>query len=152
MIYIAHRGNIDGPCPDKENHPEYLLKAIDSGFHVECDLWLINNDLYLGHDSPDIKISIDFLISIKDMLFCHCKNIEALYFIITTYKDIECFFHDNDDCVLTSKNHIWTYTGKKLMKKSICVMPERVNQDFYSSNCYGVCTDYPIHYSSSYNI
>lgn len=144
MIYIAHRGNINGPDKVNENKPEYLLYAISQGFYVETDLWIIESELFLGHDEPQYKITIDFLLEIKDNLFCHCKNIDALHFILKNAPDIECFFHDEDECVLTSKNHIWNYPGKKLTKLSICVMPERVNQT--PKNCFGVCTDFPIKY------
>jgi hypothetical protein len=82
-------------------------------------------------------------VNIKDELFCHCKNIAALYFIICNYPEIECFYHDKDECVLTSKHHIWNYPGSELNTISICVMPERVNQQV-TNDCYGVCTDYPI--------
>jgi hypothetical protein len=140
MKYIAHRGNLNGPDTENENKPEYLLNAIKNGFHVETDLWLINNSLYLGHDEPQYKIEIEFLLNIKDKLFCHCKNIDALYFIIQNYSEIECFYHNEDKCVLTSKNHIWNYPGTKLTNISICVMPEVINQE--PINCLGVCTDY----------
>ena len=43
MILIAHRGNINGPNPIEENKPEYLLSTIEKGYHVELDLWYINN-------------------------------------------------------------------------------------------------------------
>lgn len=144
MIYIAHRGNINGPNPENENKPEYLLYATSQGFYVETDVWKIEDELFLGHDEPQYKITTDFLLGIKDKLFCHCKNIEALHFILEKASDIECFFHDEDECVLTSKNHIWTYPGKKLTELSICVMPERVSQT--PQNCFGVCTDFPIKY------
>jgi hypothetical protein len=140
MIYIAHRGNINGPNPENENKPEYLFKAIEEGFHVETDLWLIDNILYLGHDEPQYKIEIDFL-KIKDKLFCHCKNVDALYFILKNFNDIECFFHNEDECVLTSKNHIWNYPGTKCTSLSICVMPERVNQKT-NDIWFGICSDY----------
>jgi hypothetical protein len=39
MILIAHRGNLDGPNPSMENHPDYIDAAINAGFHVEVDLW-----------------------------------------------------------------------------------------------------------------
>ena len=29
MIFIAHRGNTDGPCPEKENSQNYILDAIE---------------------------------------------------------------------------------------------------------------------------
>uniref|UniRef100_A0A6C0B9J2 Uncharacterized protein n=1 Tax=viral metagenome TaxID=1070528 RepID=A0A6C0B9J2_9ZZZZ len=143
MIYIAHRGNLNGPDPINENKPEYLLTAISKGFYIETDLWLIDNILYLGHDIPQYKIEIEFLLHIKEWLFCHCKNIDALYFILKNYNEIECFFHNEDECVLTSKNHIWNYPDKKLTSLSICVMPERVNKDIdIDNNCFGVCSDF----------
>jgi hypothetical protein len=141
MIYIAHRGNLNGPDPVNENKPEYLLEAISKGFYVETDLWVINDILYLGHDKPDYKIEINFLLNIKDKLFCHCKNIEALYFLIENYREIECFFHNEDACVLTSKGHIWNYPGNKLYPLTICVMPEYADQ-IIDTICYGVCSDF----------
>jgi hypothetical protein len=145
MLYIAHRGNLKGPNPKKENRPTYLLEAISNGFFVETDLWVLkNNDLYLGHDKPQYKITINFLLGIKNKLFCHCKNIKALQFLLKNYPEIECFYHDIDDCVLTSKNNIWTSPGKELYPSSICVMPERVGQ--IPHDCLGVCTDYPLKY------
>jgi len=145
MILIAHRGNINGPNHEEENKPSYLLQAINSGFHIETDLWIIDNNLFLGHDNPQYQINIDFLLNIKDKLFLHCKNIPALKYIIKNYPEIECFFHDNDECVLTSKNKLWTFPGKELTELSICVMPERCNQQ--PINCLGVCTDYPQKYN-----
>lgn len=144
MIFIAHRGNLNGPNPTNENKPEYLLHAISKGFFVETDLWMIEGNLYLGHDNPQYEIKISFLLEIKDKLFCHCKNIQALHFICNNYPDIECFYHNEDTCVLTSNNHIWNYPGSELTNISICVMPERITQT--PINCLGVCTDYPIKY------
>jgi hypothetical protein len=147
MIYIAHRGNLNGPHKDNENNPEYLLHAISQGFYVETDLWVINNKLFLGHDNPKYEIHIDFLLNMKDRLFCHCKNIDALYYLIMQYPDIECFYHDKDDCVLTSKKRIWNFPGKKVTDISICVMPENSNNTIIN-DCYGICTDYPIKYKT----
>ena len=147
MIYIAHRGNINGPN-ERENSPTYLLEAIKAGYYVETDLWIISSldeeKLYLGHDNPQYEIKVEFLLDIKDKLFCHCKNIQALHFIITYHPEIECFFHDVEEYVLTSKNKIWTNVGNELTEKSICVMPERVDQ--IPKNCLGVCTDFPDKY------
>ena len=146
LIKIAHRGNTNGPNPELENKPEYLLKAIQKGFYVEVDLWKINEQFLLGHDEGLFEIDIEFLLNIKDKLFCHCKTIETLYYILENHPEIECFFHDKDDCVLTSKGHMWTFTGKKLTKRSICVMPERSNQIPLKGYCYGVCSDWLYNY------
>ena len=141
-LLIAHRGNINGPNPELENRPDYLLSAIKDGYHVECDLWLIDNKLYLGHDKPEYNILIEFLLDIKDYLFCHCKNIDSLYYLLNNYPEIHCFFHNSDECTLTSKNIIWTYPGKKITEKSILLLPERTNNHIIF-DCYGICTDYP---------
>ena len=29
MILIAHRGNLNGPFPEKENHPNYIEGGVD---------------------------------------------------------------------------------------------------------------------------
>ena len=61
MIFIAHRGNLNGPNKEMENKPEYILKALNKDFYVEIDVWYINNSFFLGHDNPDYKIDIEFL-------------------------------------------------------------------------------------------
>ena len=40
MIFIAHRGNTNGPSSKKENSLPYIVSAISNGFDVEIDLWL----------------------------------------------------------------------------------------------------------------
>jgi hypothetical protein len=47
MILIAHRGNLNGPNKESENMPDYINIAIEKGFYVEIDVWLINNKLFL---------------------------------------------------------------------------------------------------------
>ena len=94
---------------------------------------------------PQYTIDISFLLKIKNKIFVHCKNIKSLYYFLKNYPEIECFFHNDDECVITSKNKIWTYPGKELTNISICVMPELNNE--YPINCLGICTDYPEKYS-----
>ena len=56
MILISHRGNVDGPNPEKENHPSYIDMTIKAGYNVEIDVWYIDNNWYLGHDAPQYII------------------------------------------------------------------------------------------------
>lgn len=140
MIIIAHRGNLNGPNPDKENHPDYIMEAFKSGFDVEIDLRLIDNKLYLGHDIPQYEINKDFLF--LSGLWIHCKNIEALRFLLEYKQYLNFFFHDKDNCTLTSQGFIWTYPKNLLItNKSIAVMPELVPKWDYS-NAFGICTDF----------
>ena len=144
MIKIAHRGNIKGPNPDKENHPDYLLEAIAQGFDVEVDVWFIDGKYILGHDKPQYEVEYNFLLNSK--FWHHAKNIPALGELnsINSYL-INCFFHDTDDCVLTSGGWIWTYPGKELTHHSIAVMPERA-PDWNLSLAVGICSDFPENY------
>ena len=45
-LLLAHRGNIDGKQPERENSPSYILEAIDSGYSVEVDVWLADNEWF----------------------------------------------------------------------------------------------------------
>lgn len=137
MFLIAHRGNISGPQLDLENNPKYLNNAISKGYDVEVDVWYINNKLYLGHDEPQYQIELDYLKN--EHFWCHCKNIEALEFLLDN--EVHCFFHDNDDATLTSRGFIWTFPKKKLTKSSICVLPEN-GFDENLNYCTGICSDY----------
>jgi glycerophosphoryl diester phosphodiesterase len=81
MKLIAHRGNINGPDPSKENTLEYIEQAIAQGFDVEVDVRYspLDSKLYLGHDGPDHKVDWFWFGKYRDNLWIHCKNIEALY-------------------------------------------------------------------------
>ncbi|MFA5490735.1 MAG: hypothetical protein WC284_16265 [Candidimonas sp.] len=137
MILIAHRGNTDGPNPDKENNPLYIIDSLKNGYHCEIDVWLKDGQIYLGHDCPQYQIGFDFLT--KDKLWCHAKNIDALQMLIKG--KIHCFWHQTDDVTLTSNGWLWTYPGKDLTRDSIAVMPEWV-ENYDISAAYGVCSDF----------
>jgi hypothetical protein len=135
MIYIAHRGNTKGINKNLENHPQYIHDAIKLGYDVEIDVRLVGNCWFLGHDSPDYEVGIDFLRNTK--LWCHAKNIEA--FDVMLQNGIHCFWHENDKYTLTSKGYIWAFPQSPLTERSICLLPEQTNQDY--SNAFGVCSD-----------
>jgi len=142
VILISHRGNISGPDQERENHPDHLLSAIKMGFAVETDVWFIDDKFYLGHNDPKHEVGSQFL---KDNNFwCHAKNINALYEMLK-FKEIHCFWHQNDDVALTSNGYIWTYPGKELTSHSIVVMPEKYLEKWwrykFAENA-GICSDF----------
>ena len=143
MIYISHRGNINGRFEDWENKPEYIDDALQTGFDVEIDIWYIDGMWWLGHDGPQYKIDFEWLDSRSSRLWVHCKNKQAVeYFIENDYEsaNINYFWHEEDTMTLTSFNYVWVYPGKQQIKKSIAVMPEINNDDI--SKCSGICSDY----------
>ena len=81
MKLIAHRGLVNGPDSNLENLPGQILLSLQAGYDCEIDVHLINNELYLGHDAPTYKITVDFLLKNQDKLWIHCKNMDALCFL-----------------------------------------------------------------------
>ena len=143
MLFIAHRGNTNGP--DKsENSPEHIDKAISLGYDVEIDIWVDGYKIFLGHDNPQYEIDNYFLENRRNVIWCHAKNIKALKYLLDN--KFHVFFHDKDDYTLTSKGFIWAYPGKELVKGAICVMPEMTNDPEYLKKnihlIHGVCSDY----------
>ena len=143
MIWIAHRGNVDGRNPDQENHPDALQRARKRGFDVELDVWWTGNGWALGHDGPRYEVAPEFLL--QPGLWCHAKNIDGLARMVRL--GVHCFWHQRDDVTLTSRGELWTFPGQQLTQDSICVMPERAE---YSASdlrhCKGICSDRPLFY------
>ena len=147
-VFIAHRGNLFGPNPKLENKPSYIIDTLNNNYDVEIDIWY-DNGWWLGHDNPQYKINYKWINDKQQKLWIHCKNIEALYRFSKNDNNIginspNYFWHQNDDCVLTSHNFIWTYPGKFLTKRSIAVLPETINNYTKTQlkNCWGICSDY----------
>jgi len=136
--YIAHRGNLLGPNKHLENSPSYLLDTMAAGYDVETDVWFVSGSFYLGHDSPQHEIDIQFLENPK--IWAHAKNVEALHEMLKN-KSVHCFWHQEDDYTLTSKNTVWAYPGKEAIGKSVCVMPERDNIIYVHKSDW-TCTDF----------
>jgi hypothetical protein len=140
MKFIAHRGNVDGRHPRKENSFEHINSALDKGFDVEADVWFINGSYYSGHDSPNNDISLTFLLMNAGRLWCHAKDVWTLNELLK-YDQINCFFHQGDDCTLTSHGHIWTYPGKPLTERSILLKFERDEDFTIQEKITGICSD-----------
>ena len=142
MKFIAHRGNFYGPNPNMENSIPYILKCINLGYNVEIDLWYENDKWFLGHDNPQYQTNIEFILKYTDNLWCHAKNKGALQELLK-YKEINCFWHQEDDYTITTHKYIWVYPGQPLVPGCICVMPERANYTMKElKQCYGICTDF----------
>jgi hypothetical protein len=139
MILISHRGNLNGKMPQNENHPDYINEAIHAGYDVEIDVWVVDNELFLGHDKPQYKVIHNWLSTRYEKLWIHCKNVEAMEWF-NSFPGFNYFWHEEDTVTLTSMNIIWAYPGKQTIKGSIAVLPEIHNDDL--SACVGICSDY----------
>ena len=143
MRLIYHRGNLTGKNIEKENHPDYIDIALRIGFNVEIDLWLIDDKLYLGHDSAQYEVNLEYLKN--DKLWVHCKNSDALNFCMLN-EGIHFFWHEDDDYTITSNNFIWAYPKvKPISVKTIAVLPELGNTHSLK-DYYGICSDFIVNY------
>jgi hypothetical protein len=160
-IIISHRGNLYGPNSVEENRPETIIQAIEKGYDCEIDVWYIalptlsgnpedlvgkvHSQLYLGHDFPIYPIDISFLENLKQKLWIHCKNLDALIYL-KNFGVFNCFFHDRDEYTITTFGVIWGNINSVMAKEVVCVMPEKSRT--LSLNVFGICTDFPIHFTN----
>lgn len=143
MIVISHRGNLNGANPERENHPDYIVEAIEKGFDVEVDVWFRDDKIWLGHDEPQYEIPYDFLTEHRNELWIHCKSIATL---VKLSRDIQLnFFLHEDAIAITSLGYLFTAPGYPLECNSVAVMPE-LAKDWNIGKARFVCTDYPYKY------
>jgi hypothetical protein len=141
MKLISHRGNLNGPNKERENHPDYIYEAIQAGYDVEIDVWWVDGKFKLGHDEPQYDFPFDLFNNFYNKLWIHCKNMEALSQLNeldSNGSKLNYFSHENDLGVLTSRGYIWS---TNLYDRGILVMPEIFNREPKEAT-FGVCSDY----------
>ena len=137
MIYISHRGNLDGRNSEYENNPLYIERALKDGFDVEIDIckWDGEN-FFLGHDNPQEAITPDWLKN--NPVWCHAKDYKALEQLVKF--NIHCFWHQTDNYTMTSSGYIWAYPGQPGGERTIAVHPHEISAEEVEK-CAGVCSD-----------
>lgn len=143
MKLISHRGNLNEILPEKENSPQYIDEAIQQGYDVEIDIRLINNVLYLGHDTPDYKVTLEFLKFRRDYLWVHCKNFAVLSYLVDS--NLRIFFHQKEDhSIINNCDLIWSHKLSEANERSI--IPLLSSDDILEyhkyKHVYGICSDF----------
>jgi hypothetical protein len=138
MILIAHRGLINGPDKNLENNPSQIQQALSLGFDCEIDIWKVEDEFFLGHDSPTYPISSEYLVNCQ--FWVHAKNFEALEWLINKSNSINFFWHEQDQYAVTSKHFIWTCDQKYLTNRTVLMKANL--KDVSNINCFAVCSDY----------
>jgi len=123
MLFISHRGNLNGKNKDIENNPIYINEIIKK-YNVEIDIWKTEDGLFLGHDFPQYKIDDQFLKQHYENLLIHCKDDVSL-FKLRSIPILELFTHVDDKFTLTSKNKILIHPNTiTTCRNGILIMPE----------------------------
>jgi hypothetical protein len=144
--HICHRGNLSGPVKELENNFGVLIQRSIQGQRAEVDVWYHENNLWLGHDKPEYKITLDWLASCKRRLI-HAKDGKTFVYLLQEAGkralDLHIFYHTDEDYVLTNKGIVICYPGKPLLEGSLCMMPERAHytaEDLQKT--FQICTDF----------
>jgi hypothetical protein len=146
MKIISHRGNIIGPClEDKENRPSYIDCAIQLGLDVEIDIRYIDGNFWLGHDTPDYKVSALWLQKRSSSLWLHCKDINSAHKLKELNNEFKFFCHTSDPYVITSSGHLWVH-DLSISLNDNCIIPLLADIDIITYNnespLYAICTDH----------
>jgi len=141
MKIIAHRGNIQGPIPARENAPDYVDEAIAAGFDVEVDLRMVGKDFYLGHDFPLYPVSADWISKRSDRLLIHLKDFASLRARSSLW---HTFCHSRDTFTFTSRGYIWLH-DLSITPDSMTLVPlitKELRVSYPRSIMGGICTDF----------
>jgi len=142
MKLISHRGNIRGENPERENTLSYIDEAISLGYDVEVDIWMKDDELYLGHDGPETHVDYRWLLLRIDSLWVHCKNFNAFSFL-SRFSDLRTFFHENEKYVYIRNGVIWAHDMKDIDHN--CIIPLLSKEQLLGwkkVSVYGICSDY----------
>lgn len=160
LVVIAHRANIEGADPKMENTPGAIDYAISRGLQVEVDIRYIDKKWWLGHDGADYKVSFDWMMERNHYIWWHVKNLDGLIEFnsldqtLSKIRDgypcpkLFYFWHQNDDYMLTSGGHIWTFPNKPIKGKNSILCLNKKGAEV-PKGIYGICTDYPLDYQKS---
>ncbi len=100
--------------------------------------------LYLGHDHPQYRVELSWLLERKDKLWVHTKDFESLDFLIET--GLRIFFHEQErQTIINNTNLIWSHDLESANSKSIIPLLDlqSINEYGYiAQDVYGVCSDY----------
>ena len=109
MRIISHRGNLYGQDSLTENSPKQIEQCIQSGFDCEIDLRSHQDCLYLGHDTFQYKIDLNWLIERSEVLWIHCKDSETLTYLKKFGTKLNYFWHETDKLTITTSGYLWCY-------------------------------------------
>lgn len=152
MKFIAHRGNLLGPEPDKENRISQIELALQNNFDVEIDVRLYRDELYLGHDVLQEQVPASYLYKHRNNLWIHAKNLVTFLYLLETEPDLHVFCHDADDVVFTNQGKLWTHPRHEIFLKNSVALKFEYKEGFITSHSdiYGICSDSPGLYQKEY--
>jgi hypothetical protein len=149
MIFISHRGNLEGKGGENlENHPDYINKALKEGFDVEIDVWF-TDQLYLGHDDPQYLVDKQWLLDRKNRLWIHTKNFAAMDNLIDS--DLRLFYHEKENHVaIANTKLVWSHNLQEATEKSVIPLLSLDDiKNWKQKPVYAICSDFVAHFAEA---
>lgn len=141
-LLISHRGNTDGMNPVRENSVSYIKEALEKGYQVMVDLWLVGTE-HLAMGTERALHAVDLAFLKENNVICHAQTVETLEFLLA--HEVHCFYATGaDHRALTNGGLIWTQGDPKITQRCIMAMPEWFIPDLSSLahiKCSGICSD-----------
>ena len=75
MIYISHRGLINGPDLNVENNPDQIEYLLSKHINVEIDIHFYKGNFYLDHDEPKYEIKKVLSSKYYGVMLKHMKHL-----------------------------------------------------------------------------
>jgi len=143
--HICHRGIMNTTAKELENNLGVLIQREIQGLAVEVDVWYTEKSLWLGHDKPEYRISLEWLAASRRRLI-HAKDGATFAYLLEEAGkralDLHIFYHTDEDYVLTNKGAVICYPGQPLLPGSLCMMPERASYTPEQLACVSaICSD-----------
>ena len=98
---IAHRGNINGSLPERENTVSYIEEAIEKGFDVEIDIRAVEHkeperqayispySYVLGHDDGETEVAYEWLLLHSESRY-HPSRLQQIFLTWIVYEGRPC--------------------------------------------------------------
>lgn len=145
MKIYAHRGNVAGPNPERENTISHINEALASGYCVELDVSLSLGELYLGHDFTRLQEKVEKIWLENSRFLVHCKTLDT-FLLLSKFSNIHSFYQEDDSvalstwgkCIIHNKVIKNKYDDKDII---VSLRPTEFDlSKYYNAN--GIVTDY----------
>ena len=153
--HICHRGNLFEKIKEEENVPAILDARDLTNYDVEIDIWWHEGELWLGHDRPETKTTMEWL-SASPRRLIHAKDGKTFEHLLSEIGkrglNMHIFYHTMEDYILTNKGLVIVCPGIPLLQGSLCMMPEmdRVSRE-QRDKLFAICSDREDAYKTQWN-
>ena len=147
MLYISNCGNLSGPDLNKENNPEHVAEALEKGYHVVVDVWVVNDQkentlrLALGNLMPQYSVDLEFFQNPN--VIARAKSLQTFQLLIDN--NTHCFL-DSKDAQLTTRGLLWTpMASRRMVPRAVLNLPEVITNDIAQAlnvAVSGVCSNF----------